>query len=34
MNNMTITEIREIRERQSLETIEMTTEELQAYFAK
>lgn len=31
---MTVAEVRTIREQQSLETIGMTTAELQAYFAK
>ena len=31
---MTITEVRAIRERQSLETVGMTADELRAYFAK
>ena len=34
MNDMTVAEVRAIREKQSLETIGMTKEELQAYFAK
>jgi hypothetical protein len=31
---MTVAEVRVIREKQSLETVGMTTEELRAYFAK
>jgi hypothetical protein len=31
---MTITEVRAIRERQSLETVGLTTEDLRAYFAE
>nr|AGS54212.1 hypothetical protein [uncultured bacterium contig00107] len=31
---MTITEVRAIREKQSLETVRLTTEDLRAYFAE
>jgi uncharacterized hydantoinase/oxoprolinase family protein len=34
MNKMTVAEVREIREKQSLETIGLNTEELHDYFAK